>query len=691
MENRFTVKDLFLFLLVAALIVLVVLSMFQYDRQWEQMTLINTQLREQTRDLARIRSLLERGVPMQPGVTTTGVTAAASTPDSDPFYYVRQARQQPDYAEGDYLVDVFSVTPDKLTPIISSDIYATQVQAFVLETLATRDVRTLEWRPLIASSWTIDDRQDTWNAYLDKAAAGPVTRELILRAVSSAPDDERWASFTKALSEERQKAGAPALTDEQLAALRQSAAKLPPATVITFDIRPGVTFSDGEALTADDVVFTYNWIMNPAVEAPRTKVYYEKVMSLRKLDGDTVEFTFSEPYFKSFEVAAGLEIMPEHFYGKLEPQAFNRSTGLLLGSGPYRLADPTTWRPEPGKPIELLRNERYWGEPPAFDKLVWRVIDNEAARLTTFKNGDIDLFYPTPEQYKSMADDPKLLERTQHFLYDRPTSGYIYIGWNQLAGGKPSKFADKRVRQAMTMLTDRQRIVDEIFLGLGNVATGPFSTLTKQADKSIEPWPYDPQRARALLKEAGWEDRNGDGILENAAGEPLQFRLSYPASSDTFNRVVLFMQDTFARAGVKVIADPTEWNVLIQRLDKRDFEAASLGWGGTIEGDPYQIFHSSQIDGTGDNFVAYRNPEADKLIEAGRQTVAEDPRMEVWHKLHAVLHEDQPYTFLLNRRSIVFMDDRIANVQPVKLGLNLPTEWYVAAKSQKWTQKAAAK
>jgi peptide/nickel transport system substrate-binding protein len=697
MENRFTLKDLVLFTLVIGLIVLVVLSMFQYDRQWEQITLVNTQLREQTRDLARIRSLMERGVPLAPSANPTAQAPAAGAGPStaaadatDPFQYVRAARALPDFAEGDYLVDVFAVTPDKLTPLISTDIYATEVQDYVLETLAERDLRTLEWSPKIARSWTITDNQLAWAGHLEAQAVNGLTRELILRAVSSAGDDARWTSFTTALATEREKGSEPALTEVQLAALRQAAKALPPATIIRFNLRPGVTFSDGHPLTADDVLFTYGWIMNPAVEVPRMRVYYEKVMSVRKLDDLTVEFAFSEPYFKSFEVAAGLPIVPAHFYGKLEPQEFNRSTGLLLGSGPYRLADPTTWRPEPGKPIELLRNDRYWGEQGAFDKLIWRVIDNESARLTTFKNGDIDVFYPTPEQHKSMVADGALTARTQHFEFDRPQAGYIYIAWNQDTGGKPTKFADKRVRQAMTMLTDRARVVNEVFLGLGSVATGPFSPLTKQADKSVEAWPYDPQRAKALLKEAGWEDRNGDGVLENAAGEPFEFRLSYPSSSDTFNRVVLFFQDTFARAGVKVIPDPNEWNVMIQRIDKRDFEAISLGWGGSIETDPYQIFHSSQIVGTGDNFVGYRSEEADRLIETGRQTVDEEGRTAVWHQLHRVLHEDQPYTFLLSRKSLVFVDGRLANVQTVKLGLNQPTEWFVPAGKQKWTQTPTA-
>lgn len=649
MENRFGFKDLVMAGLLVILIVLVILSMVQYDRQWTEVQAIKTHLQENTRDLARverslsrttndpheselqeelarIRQLLERGatLPAPMGNSKPPQTQPTSTPaeaemgpwigrDVDPFARIKAAQKLPGYTLGDANIDVFGVVPDKLTPLISSDAYSSEVQSSVLESLADRDPATLEWKPKIARAWRISK------------------------------DGLR----------------------------------------IEFEIRRGVVFSDGEPLTADDVVFTFNWIMNEQVEAPRERAYFEKVDRVEKLDPYRVAFVFKEPYFKAFELAGGMGIMAKHFYSQFTPTDFNRSTGLLLGTGPYRLADPRGWRPEPGKPIELIRNERYWGEPGPYNRLIWRVIENDTARLTTFINGEIDSFYPTPEQYQKLIKDQQLLARTTHYEIERPTSGYMYIGWNEEIEGKPTPFADKRVRRAMTLLTDRERICREIMLGYAKVASGPFSALTKQADPAIQPWPFDPAQAKALLEQAGYTARDGNGVLARG-GAPLRFKLSFPSNSETIARIVSFIKDTFARAGVVVDADPLEWSILLKRIEQRQVEACLLGWGGVIEDDPYQIFHSSQIKGTGDNFVHYANPELDKLIEEARKIVDEDQRMPVWHRVHQILHDDQPYTFLLNRKSLVFLDGRFKNIQQVKLGLNPSLEWYVPRNAWKW-------
>jgi peptide/nickel transport system substrate-binding protein len=614
MENRFGVKDLFLFLLLGGIVVLVVLGMVQYDRQWDQIQQTNRLLKDQSGDLSRIRQLLEQGITVN-GSGGNGGPTSRPAPNAI-AQRILKAQSMPGYSRGDWLVQTFSVIPDRLTPLISTDLYSSDVQSAVLESLCDRDPVTLKWVPTIAESFKVSE------------------------------DGLR----------------------------------------IDFVIRRGVTFSDGEPLTADDVLWTYNWIMNPQVECPRDKAYYEKVKSVEQQGDYAVSFTFKEPYFKAMELAAGMPILPKHFYSKFTPEQYNRSTGLLMGSGPYRLADPEGWRPEPGKPVELVRNERYWSVPPAFDRLVWRVIQLDAARLTTFRNGDIDLYDRIdPEQYKAMLGDPELLSRTQHYEYYTPVKGYLYCGWNEFRNGKPTPFADKRVRRAMTMLTDRQRIINDIFLGYGRVSTGPFSKLSPQYNQAIQPIPYDPAKAKELLKEAGYADRNGDGVLEGPDGKPFKFKVAYNAGSDVRGRMVLLMKDTFAKAGVLVEPEPLEWSVLLQRLQKtRDFDAAVLGWGGVIEADPYQIFHSSQIEGTGDDYVHYANPELDKVIEQARTTADEQKRTELWHKVHAILHEDQPYTFLVDQEELTFMSSRIKNVQQVSVGLNSAYEWFVPKGDHKW-------
>jgi len=141
------------------------------------------------------------------------------------------------------------------------------------------------------------------------------------------------------------------------------------------------------------------------------------------------------------------------------------------------------WKPEPDKPIELVRNERYWGEQSGPDRLVWRVITLPAAEMAALRNGEIDVFYqPTPEQFNTIKADKDLSKANDTYAIDALTAGYFYIGWNEAKKGKPTYFADKRVRQAMTLLIDRKALVHDVMHDLASVPSGPYSRLGKQAD-----------------------------------------------------------------------------------------------------------------------------------------------------------------------------------------------------------------
>ncbi|WP_256360589.1 ABC transporter substrate-binding protein [Methylomonas koyamae] len=270
-----------------------------------------------------------------------------------------------------------------------------------------------------------------------------------------------------------------------------------------------------------------------------------------------------------------------------------------------------------------------------------------------------------------------------------PVVGYSYIGWNQVRAGKPTRFADKRVRQAMSYLTDTSRIIKDVFLGYAEPAVSPFGNASKQHDSALQPYQANLDKAKALLKDAGYEDRNKDGVLEDKAGQPFEFKLTYFQANEDTSRMVLLLKDLYAKAGVKLVPFPQEWPVMLENLDKKDFDAITLGWTSSIETDLFQAFHSSQAISKGDNFIGYQNQELDKLIDAARRTVDEGKRMPLWQQAERILYEDQPYTFLMRRKSLLFVDKRIHNLQMTKLGLNLgslPLENYVPLAQQKYTQ-----
>jgi peptide/nickel transport system substrate-binding protein len=458
-----------------------------------------------------------------------------------------------------------------------------------------------------------------------------------------------------------------------------------------FKLRPGLSFSDGKPLTAEDIAFSFRFIMTEAIQAPRERAYYNKIESVKALGPLEVEFQFVEPYYDALSLAGGLPVLPRHFYEPFldKPHDFNQSKGLLLGSGPYRLQDPSSWSPDKGM-VELLKNPRYWGPvQPSFNRLIWKIIENDSARLTTFRNGEIDSYSARPREFQRLTKDTSLTEKAQYWEYMSPVAGYSYIGWNQQRNKQDTRFSDARVRQAMTYLIDRQRVVDEIFLGYGEVAVSPFNPRSKQHDTDISPRSYDLAKGKALLAEAGFADLNGDGQIQDAQGRPFEFELVYFQGNDDTSRMVLFLRDQLARAGIKLIPKPTEWSVMIDLLKKRDFDAITLGWTSGLETDLYQMFHSSQIEGGGNNFIGYKNPEFDALVEKARSTVDEDTRMPLWMQAERHLYEDQPYTYLMRRKSLAFIDRRIQNVEQTRVGLNLgavPMENYVPETDQRYRQ-----
>jgi peptide/nickel transport system substrate-binding protein len=617
MQKQLTARDWITYSLLSLLILLLLLAMYQIDRQWLKLTEMEAAISEQSKDMRELRSSIASGVV----ATKTAANFVASGEVAPAFKRAQAATRLPDYAPGDWSVDAFFTNIKTITPLVSTDAYAFSVQSYVLESLIIRNPDTLEWEGLIAKSWKVSDD----------------------------------------------------------------------GLVISFQLRDNVVFSDGEPLTAEDLVFSFNFIMTEAIQAPRDRAYLEKIKEVKANGKYEVVFTFKEPYFEALSLAGGMSVLPKHFYEAYlkEPQKFNESKGLLMGSGPYKLIDPKNWTPDKGN-VELVRNERYWGDvQPSYNRVLWKIIQNDSARLTTYRNGDIDSYSARPLEYQELKKDQQITAKSRNFEYMPPVVGYSYIGWNLERAGKPTRFADKRVRQAMTYLTDVNRVIKDIFLDYAEPAVSPFGKTSKQHDSALQPYSFDLDKAKALLKEAGYEDRNGDGVLEDKAGQPFEFKLTYFQANEDTKRMVLLLKDLYARAGVRMIPFPQEWPVMLENLDKKDFDAITLGWTSGIETDLYQIFHSAQAISNGDNYVSYKNPALDKLIVEARRTVDEGKRMPKWQQAERILYEDQPYTFLMRRKSLLFVDKRIHNLQMTKLGLNLgslPMENYVPLAQQKYTQ-----
>jgi peptide/nickel transport system substrate-binding protein len=255
---------------------------------------------------------------------------------------------------------------------------------------------------------------------------------------------------------------------------------------------------------------------------------------------------------------------------------------------------------------------------------------------------------------------------------------YRYIGYNL----RNPLFKDRRVRQALTHLVDREKIVREVCHGLARVITGNFFIGTPYYDKSIKPYAFSVEKATQLLAEAGWTDTDGNGILDKD-GRDFEFTILAPSGNSNYDKMLPMIKEDMAKAGIVMNIKNLEWSVFVQALGKKEFEACICGWGLGFEADPYQLWHSSQADILeSSNHVSFKNKKADELIEKIRTCFDLKKRIELCHEFHKIMHIEQPYTFLFSPDTLLAINGRYRNVRIFPVGL---------AENIMWTPKTSQK
>ena len=442
----------------------------------------------------------------------------------------------------------------------------------------------------------------------------------------------------------------------------------------TFHLRRGVKWHDGYPFTAHDVVFSYEKIMDPEVDAPHLRAYYKDIKSIEAIDDYTVRCSYSKPYFLALEFCGGIPIVPKHVFEKGDFNT-NPAGRAPVGTGPYRFVKWNT-----GEEIILDRNEDYWGKKPYIKGIVFKIISDPTVALQVLKREEIDLTGLTPIQWARQTSSQRFKKNFRKLSYFTPN--YSYIGWNT----RRPFFSDKRVRRAMTHLVNRELILEKILYNLGEIVTNPFYIYSPEYDHSIKPYPYDPVEAKKLLDEAGWVDHDGDGIRDKD-GVKFEFEFLIPSGSITAEQIATILEEELKRVGIRMRIRRLEWAVFVKHLEERRFDAVTLAWSMGVESDPYQVWHSSQAE-RGSNFVGFKNDEADRIMEQARKEFDKAKRVRLFRKLAKIIHEEQPYTFLFCRKSTVALHKRFRGVKVYPLGID-PLEWYVPLPFQKYREKLA--
>ncbi len=484
----------------------------------------------------------------------------------------------------------------------------------------------------------------------------------------------------------------------------------------TYRLRDDVTFSDGAPLTAEDVVFTLKAIRHPLVNAAPQRNYYNSVADAEVVDPHTVRIELGEVYFLNDWMLGGISPIPRSYYDpenlldgisvaelnhwdELEPskkdraqrfaKAFNegfnrrpRGPGALVLDDPAR--DYVT-----GEKIELRHREGYFapGQPllgdPWVDRVVYRVINDFDAALAALKAGAVDFMGLRPVQYLKQTSDARFDERVLKHV-DRAGS-YTYIGWNQ----KRAIFSDKRLRQALSHLVDKQNVCDKLLLGLADPVESPIYPGRPEFNSALPRWSFDPAKAKALLAEAGWTDTNGDGILDkDFDGErvPLRFEIVSNSGNDDRKNLGLVVVDEFKRAGIDASFRAIDWSILLEKVKSFDYDAVILGWtnSGTIPPDLFQIWHSSQAVAGGSNHISFKHAEVDRLLETYRVEFDAAERKRLYDRVQEILHDEQPYTWVYAPKSLAAYARRFQGVTWYPTGSTLEPEWWVPVASQKY-------
>lgn len=417
-------------------------------------------------------------------------------------------------------------------------------------------------------------------------------------------------------------------------------------------LRDDLVWSDGVPLTADDVVWT--WRMQTSEEIQWNQAgSKEDITSIRALSDHVVEVLYSERSDSQIWDLNEGAILPKHAWSRLPASRWHENLDWfvehLVVSGPYQLE-----RWDRGQQVVLRRNESY-ADPdlPRIDRLVFKQVPEERNQVGQLLSGQLDFVLNVP------LEDTQESSRTRDVVFKPyPGGQYNFICWNLLN----PLFSAVHTRQALTMAIDRQAIIDAALFGRAKLSDSPILSTVWAHNRELEPWPYDPKRALALLAREGWTDTDEDGVLD-LDGQPFAFELLTNVGSRPRVDATVMIQEQLRRVGIDVRVRNLEFNTLSELVYSHRFDAFLLGWSVDTSLDQGSIFHSRSIDKAG-NLGSYSNPELDRLIDLSNSDVDADARARALGRIQEIIHYEQPYTFLWESERLAGISKRVQGATP---------------------------
>lgn len=411
----------------------------------------------------------------------------------------------------------------------------------------------------------------------------------------------------------------------------------PDPTTFIFHLREGVTFHDGKPFTADDVVFTYRSILDPAFNAP-FRALLQPIQSVEAIDSKTVRIRLSAPY------APLLSYLDVGIVSKAAADSGVDLNLMPVGTGPMRLQ-----RWDRGSRITLIPNETHWGTKSQLRELRLVIIGDNTARAQAFEAGDLDFI-----QSPLSPQDVRRLQRNDRFANLIGSGvGVTYLNFNT---GDPA-LADPRVRRALARLVDRQTIVEQIYQGTDTVASSILMPSSWAFSDQIRQPGFDAAAAVRELGELGW--RPVGGRLQRE-GRPLSITIGTHSEDPNRVQTVEFLQATFASAGIDARVQVSDWPSFSGGVQNSRHQIGLLGWLNIV--DPDRLMYAQLHSRGGLNWGKYSNPEVDRALDAGRSGTSIADRTAAYRQAAALIAEEVPYLIISYQGYQAFYSRALGNL-----------------------------
>lgn len=432
----------------------------------------------------------------------------------------------------------------------------------------------------------------------------------------------------------------------------------------TFTLNKNAKWSDGTSVTADDVEFTFNKIMDPKIEAAALRSFYGGV-SFKKIDTLKFKFIVAVPKYNSqTSLSSFTPVQKKQFEHESD---FNKSKQNLkpVGNGAYKLKTISR-----DQYVTLEKDQNWWAKdlpdnrPQAnFDIIQMKIIADPALRYETFLKGSVDTIGLSADQYANqvkISDKEKFGSKSdsgKQFWADQfPSDGSM--PWFGLAlNMKNPILSNLSVRKALAQLIDYDALIDRVFYKTVQQCVSPFGSRTDNTAAELKTgtkrYKLDPKKALALLKENGWADSDKNGILDKAINgklTQLKLEIKLASASTAGMKSVQIFKETFKKAGIDLSIRAMDSSAYYKDFEDRNYEMAMIGWGGgDIQPDPRQLWHTESIANGGSNTVSYSNPKVDQLIEKANLEFDRKKRSKLLQEINLQLYNDVPYVFLVER------------------------------------------